>query len=252
MNNSIKSDEFSNKTVVITGGCGLIGNALIESFNECGAEVVNWDISLNTNNSKNEIKCDISNEEEIIEAVSKTEREFGKIDVLINNAYPRNSEYGKRIENVSLNSWNQNLSSHLGGYFATAKHVAMHMQENAGGSIINMGSIYGVVGPDFSIYENTEMTMPVEYSAIKGGIINLTRYLASYFGKYNIRVNAVSPGGIFDEQNQQFVKRYEAKVPLGRMAKPSDVSGAVRFLASDAASYITGQNLIVDGGWTAC
>ncbi|MEK7333547.1 MAG: SDR family oxidoreductase, partial [Nitrospirota bacterium] len=120
-----------------------------------------------------------------------------------------------------------------------------------GGTIINLASIYGVVAPDFSIYEGTEMTMPVAYSAIKGGIIALTRYIATYYAKYNVRANTVSPGGIFDNQQETFVKRYSDKTPLGRMGSPSEVTGAVVFLASEAASYITGQNLIVDGGWTA-
>ena len=119
------------------------------------------------------------------------------------------------------------------------------------GSIINIGSIYGVVGPDFNVYENTELTMPAAYSAIKGGVINFTRYLASYYGKDNIRVNCVSPGGIFNNQTTEFVKNYEYKVPMKRMGNPEDISPAVSFLLSDDSTYITGQNLTIDGGWIA-
>jgi NAD(P)-dependent dehydrogenase (short-subunit alcohol dehydrogenase family) len=119
------------------------------------------------------------------------------------------------------------------------------------GAIINMASIYGVVGPDFSIYEGTAMTLPAAYSAIKGGLINFTRYLASYLGKYQIRVNSVSPGGIFDNQSSDFVRKYENKVPLGRMGTPQDIAPSVVFLLSDDSKYITGQNLLIDGGWTA-
>jgi NAD(P)-dependent dehydrogenase (short-subunit alcohol dehydrogenase family) len=125
------------------------------------------------------------------------------------------------------------------------------MKEKKSGSIVNISSIYGVVGPDFTIYDGTEMTMPAAYSAIKGGVINFSKYLASYYGKNNIRVNCVSPGGIFDHQPTEFIRNYESKVPMKRMGKPDDISPAVSFLLSDESSYITGQNIIIDGGWTA-
>ena len=118
------------------------------------------------------------------------------------------------------------------------------------GAIVNIASIYGVVGNDFTLYEEYGGTSPAAYSAIKGGIINFTRYLASYYGKKGIRINCVSPGGIFDHQNPSFVARYEAKVPMGRLGNPDDIAPSVSFLLSDEAKYITGQNLIVDGGWT--
>ena len=125
------------------------------------------------------------------------------------------------------------------------------MAAKKNGTIVNIGSIYGTVGPDFNVYNNTELTMPAAYSAIKGGVINFTRYLSSYYGKNNIRVNCVSPGGIFNNQPVEFVKNYENKVPMQRMGKPEDISPAVSFLLSDDSSYITGQNLIIDGGWTS-
>jgi len=125
------------------------------------------------------------------------------------------------------------------------------MKRNQGGTIINFGSTYGVVGPKFSIYEGTEMTSPAPYSAIKGGIINFTRYLATYYASHNIRVNAICPGGIFDEQNEKFVEKYNENTPMGRMGKPEEIAGPVLFLASEASSYITGEVLMVDGGWTA-
>ena len=125
------------------------------------------------------------------------------------------------------------------------------MVNRKNGSIVNIGSIYGVVGPDFNVYDNTNLTMPAAYSAIKGGIINFSRYLSSYYGKHNIRVNCISPGGIFNDQESVFVKNYENRVPMKRMGNPEDISPAVSFLLSDESSYITGQNLIIDGGWTA-
>jgi NAD(P)-dependent dehydrogenase (short-subunit alcohol dehydrogenase family) len=139
----------------------------------------------------------------------------------------------------------------LNGYFLSCKQVANQMKKQRKGVIINLGSIYGTVGPDFSIYKGTNLTMPAAYSAIKGGINAFTRYFATYFGKYGIRANVVCPGGIFDNQPKEFVKNYEQKTPLNRMGVPDDVVGAVIFLASDAASYITGQVLMIDGGWTS-
>jgi NAD(P)-dependent dehydrogenase (short-subunit alcohol dehydrogenase family) len=124
------------------------------------------------------------------------------------------------------------------------------LDDGNSGSIVNFTSIYGMQAPDFSIYDGLDVTSPVEYSAIKGAILNLTRYLASYLGSDGIRVNAVSPGGVFDGQAEQFVERYEQKVPLSRMARPEDVLGAVVFLLSDASAYVTGHNLVVDGGWS--
>ena len=125
------------------------------------------------------------------------------------------------------------------------------MAEQKSGVIINIASIYGIVGNDFSLYEDYDGTSPAAYSAIKGGVINFTRYLASYYGKKGIRVNCVSPGGILDNQPKSFISKYNSKVPLGRMGNPQDIAPSVSFLLSDEARYITGQNLIVDGGWTS-
>jgi NAD(P)-dependent dehydrogenase (short-subunit alcohol dehydrogenase family) len=125
------------------------------------------------------------------------------------------------------------------------------MATNKYGSVVNIGSIYGSVGPDFNVYNNMELTMPAAYSAIKGGVVNFTRYLSSYYGKCNVRVNCVSPGGIFNNQPIEFVKNYENRVPMKRMGIPDDISPAVSFLLSDESTYITGQNLIIDGGWTS-
>jgi NAD(P)-dependent dehydrogenase (short-subunit alcohol dehydrogenase family) len=140
----------------------------------------------------------------------------------------------------------------MGGYFNITKWVAQEMIAQNSGNIINMASIYGFAAPRFEVYDGTSMTMPVEYAAIKGGIINLTKYLASYLGKYNIRVNAISPGGIEDCQPSSFIQKYSSNVFYGgRMARSDDITGVLLFLLSDQSKYITGQNIIVDGGWTA-
>ena len=139
----------------------------------------------------------------------------------------------------------------LNSNFYITQLVSKEMIKNKSGSIINMGSIYGLVGPDFSIYEGTNIINPPAYSAIKGGIINFTKYLSSYLGKHNIRVNSISPGGIFDNQNKVFVENYSKKVPLSRMGNPEDISPGLIFLLSNDSNYITGHNLVIDGGWTS-
>ena len=138
----------------------------------------------------------------------------------------------------------------MNSIFSVVKTVVKKMKHNKG-SIVNLASIYGMVGNDFNIYKNTTLSPPVAYSAIKGGLINMNRYLASYFAKDDIRFNCISPGGIFDNQNIDFVKNYNEKVPMGRMGVPEDISPTVTFLLSDKSSYITGQNIAIDGGWTA-
>ena len=139
----------------------------------------------------------------------------------------------------------------LNSCFILCQHVLQIMKEQGYGSVVNIGSIYGVVGNDFTIYEGYGGTSPAAYSAIKGGIINFSRYLASYYGKYNVRVNVVSPGGIIDKQHPSFIERYSQKSLLKRMGKPEEIAPAVSFMLSDDASFITGHNLMVDGGWTA-
>lgn len=247
----------SGKVAIVTGGAGLIGREIAQGLYANGATVFiadNADVDSVKSSVQGKIRSiylDITNEDSIVKVFSKVRKDSKKIDILVNCAYPRTKDWGKKIEEVTFESWKSNLNSQLGGYFLCCREAAKYMRKQGGGSIINIGSIYGVVAPDFSIYQGTEMTMPAPYSAIKGGVISFTRYLATYYGKYNVRVNVVSPGGVFDKQPRSFVDKYSKKTPLLRMAKASDMVGAVVFLASDASSYVTGHNLIVDGGWTA-
>jgi NAD(P)-dependent dehydrogenase (short-subunit alcohol dehydrogenase family) len=243
--------NLNKKLIIVTGGCGLIGKEIINHLKLKGAIVINADINLEDNFNLNQINCDITNESSIIDMFSKIQSKYGKIDGFVNNAYPRTKDWGLKFENIKIESWKLNVDMQMNSVFIISKYLLEIMKNKGGGSIVNIASIYGVVGPNFDIYEGTEMTMPAAYAAIKGGIINLTRYLASYYGKYNIRVNCVSPGGIFDNQNPIFVNKYSKMVPLKRMGNPSDISPIVSFLLSDESSYITGQNIIVDGGWTA-
>ena len=245
------------KTAMVTGGAGLIGRGIVKALHEFGAEVYIADIDKNKADelikdvAAKFVYLDITSDDSIQKALAEVIKKSGKIDILVNCAYPRTRDWGMKFENIPFSSWKTNLDNHLGGYFLCCQKAAEQMKAKGGGAIINLSSIYGVVAPDFSIYEGTEMTMPAAYSAIKGGIISLTRYIATYYGGYNVRANSISPGGIFDNQPKSFVERYTKKTPLKRMGAPDDIIGVVILLASDASSYITGQNILIDGGWTA-
>ena len=257
-------NKLKNKTVIITGGSGLIGSEFSIISAKYGANVVIIDIDKKksdklvkqikekTGNDKViYLKCDITSLNDIKKAIDIILNKFGEINVLVNNAYPRNKNYGKKYEDVTYEDFCENINMHLGGYFLTTQQVSKVMIKQNIGNIINIASIYGFAVPRFDIYEGTEMTMPVEYAAIKGAIINLTKYLSSYLGKYNIRVNCISPGGVYDHQPETFVKKYSQKVLLGnRMANVDDLTGALLFLLSDDLKYMTGQNIVVDGGWS--
>lgn len=244
-------NSLENKIIVVTGGSGLIGTSIIQNLSAKGAIAINADINVIDNLAEGVIKCDVSDKKSIERILQNVIACYGRIDGWVNNAYPRTSDWGNTFENIDFASWNRNFELQLASIFLCSQLILKTMKEQRFGSIVNMASIYGVVGPDFSVYEGSAMTMPAAYSAIKGGVINFTRYLASYYGPYGIRVNCVSPGGIFNDQVKQFVSNYERKVPLRRMGLATDISPAVTFLLSEEASYITGHNLIVDGGWTA-
>jgi NAD(P)-dependent dehydrogenase (short-subunit alcohol dehydrogenase family) len=243
--------RLKDKVIVITGGSGLLGKAIIVNLIKEGAIIVNLEINIASTNDLSLLNCDITNQASVNLAIDKVVSKYGRIDGLINNAYPRTSDWGVKFENIEYDSWKTNVDWQLNSYFGVCQIVSKYMVERNKGSIVNMASIYGVVGPDFSVYEDTNMTMPAAYSAIKGGLINFSRYLASYLGRKGVRVNVVSPGGILDKQPESFIKRYSTKTPMGRMGTPEDIAPAVTFLLSDEAGYITGQNLIIDGGWTA-
>ncbi len=243
-----------DKVALVTGGLGLLGKEIVRGLKDFGASVCVADIDEPSMKNLKKLAVvnfqhlDITSDDSIRHALEAVIKKYEKIDILVNCAYPRTKDWGKRCEDVNFDSWKINVNGHLGGYFLCCQKIAEQMKLQGGGSIINFASIYGLVAPDFSVYEGTPMTVPVAYSAIKGGIIAFSRYYA----KDNIRVNCVSPGGVFDKQQGSFVDKYSAKTPLGRMGTPEDIVGAVLYLASDASLYVTGHNLILDGGWTAC
>lgn len=245
---------LKDKVIIVSGGSGLLGRAIVSDIRANGGIAINSDIAVKTDlKTEMTVQCDITKDESIQNCVDIVYNHFGRIDGLVNTAYPRTPDRRSRFEEMNPNSWRTNVDWQLNSYFVFCQKTLIKMKEQGFGSIVNIGSIYGVVGNDFTLYEEYGGTSSPSYSAVKGGIINLTRFMASYFGPQQIRINCVSPGGIKDEQNQHpsFIKRYEAKVPMRRMGTPNDIAPAVSFLLSEGARYITGQNLLVDGGWTA-
>lgn len=257
-------DKFmlEGKTAVVTGGAGLIGKEVVRALAEAKASVLIADIDEELGSEIEEklseedldvsfTRLDITDEGSIQSVIDSADKMYGGLDIWVNCAYPRTDDWGKEFEDISYGSLKENVDMHLNGYILCCQKAAEYMKDKDGGVIINFGSIYGVVGPRFDIYKGTDMTMPAPYSAIKGGIINFTRYLATYYAPHDIRVNAVCPGGVYDGQDEDFVKNYSENTPMARMAEPEEIAGPVLFLCSDAASYVTGEVLMIDGGWTA-
>ena len=246
--------ELKGKVIIVSGGSGLIGRAIVADIKKRGGIAINADIAVESDlDEAMTFKCNVTQDDSIQDCVDTVFAHFGRIDGLVNSAYPRTPDRRSRFEEMKPESWRMNVDWQMNSYFVFCQKVLIKMKEQRFGAVVNIGSIYGVVGNDFTLYEEYGGTSSPSYSAVKGGIINLTRFMASYFGPMQIRVNCVSPGGIKDEKNQHpsFIKRYEAKVPMRRLGQPDDIAPAVSFLLSDDAKYITGQNLLVDGGWTA-
>lgn len=252
-----KKFNLGGRTAFVTGGLGLIGLEITSALSQAGARVVVLDVQpaavaaaklkLLVGDIHYE-RFDIAQLPAIEKRLAALAKKHGGLDVFVNNAYPRTTDWGAKLPELKLASWRKNIDMHLNAYAWLSRAACQLMKK--GGSLINFGSIYGVLGPDFTVYEGTNIGNPPAYAAIKGGVINYSRYLASYFGPKGVRVNNVCPGGVFDNQNKIFVKNYSKKVPMKRMARPEEVAAAVLFLASDLSSYVTGQTLMVDGGWS--
>jgi NAD(P)-dependent dehydrogenase (short-subunit alcohol dehydrogenase family) len=264
--------RLDNKVAVVTGSAGIIGSQVARLMLEAGAKVALFDFNAEANQAifkslppehqENALalECDVTSQKSIDSAVRRTLEKFSRIDILHNNAASKSSDlnaFFAPFEDYSLDEWRKIMSVNVDGMMLMAQAVGRQMvAQGTGGSIVQTGSIYGVVGPDNRIYEGSEylgrkINTPAVYAASKGAVVALTKYLATYWGDRRIRVNTVTPGGVESGQNAEFQKRYSARVPLGRMGRAEEIASAVLFLASDAASYVHGQNLIVDGGLTA-
>jgi len=253
--------RLKNKVVVITGGLGLIGSNFAETVLNAGGIAVVADINKTKFNAfysrfseyKQNLHCvelDITNNESIENLINYLSKKYGKIDALVNNAYPHNKNYGRKLENVEYADFSDNISMNLGGYFLMSKYFCNYFVKQGFGNIINISSIYGVIAPRFEIYDSTQMTMPIEYSVIKSGLIHMTKYMAKYFKGKNIRFNCISPGGVFDNQDIKFVEKYNSFCLNKGMISPQDLNGILIFLLSDESMFINGQNIIVDDGFT--
>jgi NAD(P)-dependent dehydrogenase (short-subunit alcohol dehydrogenase family) len=274
----VTSAPFSNlfdldgKVAVVTGGAGVIGSRVCRGLAAFHGSVAVVDLNLDAAQALaaeigNEygvrakgIECDVARPESVKDMVSQVIDHFGAIHVLHNNAASKSKNPGDFFvpaEDFSFEVWRDIMAVNLDGVFLVAQAVGKQMvAQGAGGSIIQTASTYGVVGPDFRIYEGSEymgfkITTPPAYAASKAGVVGLTKYFATYWADRGIRVNTLVPGGVESGQNQQFKQSYGSRVPLGRMANRDEMVGAVVYLASDASSYMTGQMLVVDGGWTA-
>ena len=273
-NISLQNFDLNGKWALITGGAGLLGEEHAIALLEVGANIVLWDIdkenlikvgnNLTRDFSEKSIVTsvvDISKEAEVNNACKELESQGITISILINNASinPKySSENNKtvfsRVENLSLDDWNHQISVGLTGAFICSKYFGTKMAANNSGVILNISSDLSVIAPDQRLYklsgvmDNSQPVKPITYSVIKSGLVGMTKYLATYWSTNGVRVNALSPGGVYEDQPDEFVKKISNLIPLGRMAKSNEYRSAVQFLCSDASSYMTGQNIVIDGG----
>jgi NAD(P)-dependent dehydrogenase (short-subunit alcohol dehydrogenase family) len=251
----------SGRVVVVIGGAGLLGRAFTAAIAETGSTVVVGDMdvaggeavagNITDAGGRAEFdRIDVTDGSSIDYVLQAVDRRHGGIDAVVNSAYPRNAAYGRRLEDVEYADFCDNVNRHLGGFFLVAQRFGSYFAGRGSGSIINLCSVYGLMAPRFELYEGTAMTMPVEYAAIKAGVVALTRYFAKYYAKAGVRCNAVAPGGVLDGQAEAFVTRYNAHCGTRGMLQPGDVAGAVLFLLSDESRYMNGQVLVVDDGFS--
>ena len=265
--------DMTGKTAVITGAAGLLGRQFCLALAQAGANIVMADLASdiaaeNAAEFKNmgfnaiPVKVDVSDPSSVKLMVNQALTAFGSVDVLINSAAldPKfdstnaAAQEANAFETYSLYSWRQALEVNLTGMFLASQAAVVPMLEQGQGVIVNICSTYGLVGPDQRLYERPDGTRqfkPVYYSVTKAGVLGFTRYLATYYAGKNIRVNALTPGGVFNDHDAIFTAQYSSRTVLGRMANLDEMNAAMLFLCSDASSYMTGGNLVVDGGWTA-
>jgi NAD(P)-dependent dehydrogenase (short-subunit alcohol dehydrogenase family) len=264
-----KNFNLKNKTILLTGSAGRLGSNFAKILCEAESNLILIDINEKENlELKKQLKkqfnrkietysTNISSKKELEKMKNEIIEKYGKIDGLINNAFfsPRKAvkKSASKFEEFSIDTWNEMLNVNLTGVFLCSQIIGKEMAKKRNGVIVNISSIYGMVGADQRIYGNSNLNSSVAYAATKGAILNLTRYLAAYWQGKNVRVNSLTLGGVLDKKymKKEFIKNYSNKTTLGRMAFPNEYNGIILFLMSNASSYMTGSNLIADGGWTA-
>lgn len=262
----IERFRLDGKTALVTGGAGILGRRFVRGLAEAGANVAIVDLDPSAVAEVAEengllaagFTCDIADPRSVAECVEAVKRRFGRIDVLHNNAATKTSDprrFFTPFEDYPLETWREVMSVNIDGMFLMAQAVGREMISQGGGSVIQTASIYGLVGPDPRIYEGSNylggpINTPAVYAASKAAVVGLTRWLATHWAPYGIRCNCLVPGGVSSGQNSVFAENYARRVPLGRMADADEIVPALLYLASEASSYVTGQVLAVDGGWT--
>jgi NAD(P)-dependent dehydrogenase (short-subunit alcohol dehydrogenase family) len=262
--------SLEGKVSIVTGALGLIGKEHCKALSEAGSAIVVADLDGNAcsefaarlGNDSIGLSLNVASKGSVADANDKIISKYGKMDVLVNNAAindmfenPAMALEMSMFENYPLEMWQKSLDVNVTGIFLCSQVFGSEMAKRGKGSIINVASTYGITAPDQSLYKDEEgkqkFYKSAAYPATKGAVISFTKFLAAYWGSKGVRVNTLSPGGVENSQDEFFVKNYSGRTPLGRMADKTDYKGAVVFLASDASSYMTGANLVVDGGWTA-
>jgi len=250
---------LKNKNILITGGCGLIGSGIAREIIKNSGNVIILDTqdslgkSLVNELGQERIKffnIDVCNEESLERLIHSFQKENLTIDAAIHAAYPRSKQWGKKFEDLKLDLLGEDLTMQLGGAILFSKIMVAFFRRQGFGNIVHVSSIQGLFSPKFEHYEGTTMVSPIEYSAIKSGVVSITKYLAKYCKGENIRINAICPGGILDKQPSSFLEKYKNSCSLKGMLDPKDINGALVFLLSDNSKYITGQAIVIDDGWS--
>ena len=254
---------LDDKVVVVAGGAGLLGSNFIRGIvNNGGIAVIaeiNPEIGLKRRDEiRQELATDkvafhelnINNKESVIKLIEDIHAEYGKIDALVNSAYPKNKNYGRLFEDIAYEDFSEMMTLHIAGYFLTMQQFSIYFMKQGYGNIVNMSSIYGVIPPKFEIYKDVSFSNPLEYAAIKAALVHMSKFITKYLKGKNIRINCISPGGIFDKQPDAFTSKYNDLCLNKGMLDPDDITGTLIFLLSDASKYINGQNIIIDDGFT--
>lgn len=245
-------------TVVVTGGCGLIGEAFVRALADREDNVIAVDVDDETGEQLEHAEgraisyrhCDVTDSQAFDRVLREVRSIYGSIEAVVHTAYPRTSSWGTPFEELEEEDVAENLRLQLGSAIMVSQKAVQHFREQDGGHLVHVSSIQGVAAPKFRHYEGTEMTSPIEYTAIKHGVVGLTQYLAKYLSGTGIRVNCISPGGVEDGQPESFQKRYREDCTGEGLLAPDDVAGPLLFLLSDRSRRMNGQNLVLDDGWS--